>query len=494
MGLYAWPDAQSTNGETFFYCMDGGIWRSYSSGASPLNWSMSGLGVSQYYSTLTSSSNTNLILAGAQDQGYQRGTFVAPSGPGPSTNFSQLISGDYGHLTSSDGTHGLVYSNYPGFTLVQEGQGSPALVGYIDFPATSSHLWLPPVVADPLSATTYFLCAEKLYRFTRVSTSSWTPTFHSTQDFAAGSANYMTALAFAPTNAQRAYAADDSGKLYYSTDHGVTWSTSTSNAPGEHYFYGNAIAVHPSDPLEAAIGGSGYSSAGVRRTLDGGASWSALTTGLPATMVYDLVYARDGSGDLFAACEAGAYRYDRVAGSWASIMGTSAPITLYWSVEAVGTDRIRYGTYGRGIWDYVLPPTVYIATYCTSKMSSEFCIPAMGFSGTPSTTPGSPFLVTASQIVENKNGLLFYGYQPHAGNFQGGTLCVKAPVRRTPAQNSGGTIACTGTFAYDMNARIQSGADPALVSGATIDCQYWYRDPQDPFTTGLTDGLEFTIP
>jgi hypothetical protein len=494
MGLYAWPDAQSPNGETVFFCMDGGIWRSHASGASPLNWSMSGLGVSQYYSTLSSSSNPNLILAGSQDQGYQRGTYQVPTGSGPSTNFAQLISGDYGHLTSSDGTHALVYSNYPGFTLVQEGQANPSLVAYIDFPSSSDHLWLPPVVADPLSATTYFLCAERLYRFTRVSASNWTPTFHSNQDFAAGSARFMTALAFASSDAQRAYASDDVGRLFYSTDHGVTWTQSASGGPPEHYFYGNTFAVHPTNALEAVVGGSGYSASGVKRTLNGGQTWSALTSGLPATMVYDLAYSGDGTGDVYAACEAGAYRFDRVLGQWLNIMSNQAPMTLYWSVEAVGTDRMRYGTYGRGIWDYDISPPPHVATYCTSKLSSQFCVPAMGWSGEPSTTLAQSFLVTAAAINDNKNGLLFYGFLPLANAFQGGFLCVKAPVRRTSIQNSGGVLPCSGTFAYDMNARIQSGVDSGLSSGATVYCQYWFRDPQAPFTTGLSNGLEFIIP
>lgn len=494
MGLYAWPSPQSPSGEVVFYCTDGGLYRSHAAGAGPVNLSLDGLGVSQYYSTLTSSSNPNLILAGSQDQGYQRGTYVAPGGSGPSTSFAQLISGDYGHLTSSSGTHQLVYSNYPGFTLVQEGQGNPALVAYVDFPAGSGHLWLPPIVADPLDAASYFFCGDRLHRFTRTGPNSWTPSLHSAQDFGAGAASYLTALAFAPSDPQRAYAVDDAGRLYASTDRGVAWTPATPGGPNEHYFYGNALVVHPTDPLEAVVGGAGYSAAGVRRTQNGGQSWDPLDAGLPPTLVYDLVYARDGSDDLYAATEAGAYRFDRAAGSWSSIMANQAPLTLYWSVEAVGTDRIRFGTYGRGIWDYAIPPVGNMQAYCTAKMNSQLCVPAIGWTGVPSTTAAQPFLVTASQVLEQKNGLLFYGTEPHAGAFQGGTLCVKAPVRRTSIQGSGGTLVCGGAFSYDMNARIQSGVDPTLASGATIRCQYWYRDPQDPYSTGLTDALEFTIP
>lgn len=497
MGLHCWPDPPSPGGERWFLSTDGGTYQSTSGGASPQNLCLTGLGVGQYYSTLTSVTNEDLILAGSQDQGYQRGSRDPPSGPGPSTNMHQLISGDYGHLTSSDGTHALVYSNYPGFTLVQQDQAQPALVGFVDFPGAYAHLWLPPVVADPLDGASYFLCASRLLRFTRAtpSSSTWNFVEHSTRDFAAGAGNYLTALAFAPGDPQRAYAIDDASRTWYSTDRGVTWTQGSTSAPGEHYFYGNAIAVNPSDALEALVGGSGYSTAGVRRTLDGGATWQALASGLPSTLVYDLAFAGDGSGDVYAATEAGAYRFDRAASQWVNVMGSEAPITLYWSVEAVGDYRMRFGTYGRGIWDYDYErPPPWVATYCTAKTNSDGCTPEIGYQGTPSASAATPFDVTASLVLSGKSGLLFYGYQPAAAPFQGGTKCAAAPIRRTPIQSSSvGAGACSGAFAYDFNAEIQSGGDPALAVDAVVYCQYWYRDPFASFTSGLTDGLSFTI-
>ncbi len=38
---------------------------------------------------------------------------------------------------------------------------------------------------------------------------------------------------------------------------------------------------------------------------------------------------------------------------WENLMGRDAPATTYWSVEAVpSAGRVRFGTYGRGIWDF----------------------------------------------------------------------------------------------------------------------------------------------
>jgi hypothetical protein len=136
------------------------------------------------------------------------------------------------------------------------------------------------------------------------------------------------------------------------------------------------------------------------------------------------------------------------------------------------------------------------ASYCTAKTNSQGCVPAIGSSGAPSVTSASPFNVTATLVINNKNGLLFYGYWSTNLPFQGGTLCVKAPTLRTLLQNSGGNAPpddCSGAFSVDFNARIQSGVDPRLQFGRTVFAQYWYRDPAEATTTGLTNALRFVI-
>jgi hypothetical protein len=483
MGLHAWPDPVDPSKETWYYSTDGGIYRSAALGLSPLNLSMSGLGVSQYYSTLSSSANNDLIVAGSQDQGYQRGLLQPSSGSGPSTSFAQLISGDYGHLTSSDGTHQLVYSTYPGFILVQEGETNPNLLyPWLDFPAGSQHAWLPPVVADPLDKKVFYFCGDRLTRYTRVSGAYWSQALHSTQAFAVGGGSYVSALAFAPTDPQRVYAANDSGRLFWSANHGVSWTQSGGVGPSQQYFYGSTISVHPTDPLEVAVGGSGYSTPAVIRSSDGGQSWSPEVSGLPPTLVYGLAYARDGSGDLYAGTETGAYAWRRSSGQWENIMGNEAPITIYWSVEAVGSDVMRFGTYGRGIWDFAVHPPAGWTTYGTGKLGSQGAVPQMGALGTPSLAAGG-FSAEVIFGVPSKPGVLMYSGASASTPFQGGTLLLAPPVQRGP------------TFQLDIfgYAAVAIAIQPPMV-GQTVFYQAWMRDPQHPDGTGvgLSNGLQVT--
>ena len=138
-------------------------------------------------------------------------------------------------------------------------------------------------------------------------------------------------------------------------------------------------------------------------------------------------------------------------------------------------------------------------TYCTAKTTSNGCVPAIGASGVPSATLGSGFPITATNVINNKNALLFYSLTgAQAAAFQGGTLCVKVPIRRTSVLNSGGNPPpndCSGALSMDFNVFIASGADPLLVAGQQVNAQWWFRDPgfTPPNNTGLTDAVEFVI-
>lgn len=139
------------------------------------------------------------------------------------------------------------------------------------------------------------------------------------------------------------------------------------------------------------------------------------------------------------------------------------------------------------------------AAYCISKVNSLGCTPLITWSGTPRVGNPAPFTIEGLNIRNQKLGLLLYGKSGQARiPFQGGYLCFAQPLRRTPAQTSGGSAAgndCTGMFHFDFNNWIAGGLDPALVPGQSVWAQFWSRDPgfAPPNSTSLTNGIEFTI-
>ena len=516
-GIDCFPDPEDPlNGERWIISCDGGTYESRTSMSTVNNLSMSGLGISQYYSTLTSAAEPTRLLAGSQDQGYQRGHVVSTTTPGPSTNMTQIISGDYGHLCSGDGTHSWVFSTYPGFVLVQQGE-SGSSVYQVSFPSSSQHLWLPPVVADPTDNQAFYFLGNRLWRYTRTSGQSWSHTQHSAQAFDSGGSSYLTAMAIAPSQSSRMYACDEDGRAWASTDSGVSWSQSGSSLPGEHYFYGNALCVRPSDPNEVFLGGSGYSTAAVRRSTDGGASWQSESAGLPSTLVYGLAYAGDGSGDVYAATEAGAYCWSRATETWENIMGTEAPITLYWSVEAVpGLPLMRFGTYGRGIWDYATedpqpldPGFAYcfgdtsIACPCGNANDGSLeggaagCANSVSSGGAALTASGSNSIAAADLVLNTtgldpgKPGLYFQGdnlvSMGLGAMFGDGLRCAGGEVVRMQV--------VTADFFGDSSTSVDVAQAGGVSAGEVKRYQLWYRNPGvSSCLTGfnLTNGYEIT--
>ncbi|HUR28712.1 MAG TPA: hypothetical protein VM509_11040, partial [Planctomycetota bacterium] len=138
-------------------------------------------------------------------------------------------------------------------------------------------------------------------------------------------------------------------------------------------------------------------------------------------------------------------------------------------------------------------------TYCVGKPNWLGCVPEIGWYGQPSASAGEGFQVVARRLRNNKPGLLLYSTAGRAAQpFQGGTLCVAAPIFRTAIETSGGRPAgnnCSGSLSFDFNRLIASGVDPALVPGARVDVQFWGRDPgyAAPNNTSLSDALEFVI-
>ena len=137
------------------------------------------------------------------------------------------------------------------------------------------------------------------------------------------------------------------------------------------------------------------------------------------------------------------------------------------------------------------PPSVY----CTAKQNSLGCLPQIASSGMPTVAGYDDFHVLVSSVISNLNGILFHGSGATSVPFQGGTLCVQAPVTRTPVANSGGNPGngdCSGVQSFHFDHDYLSAA--GLSAGANVWCQFWTRDPASlPFGSGLSDALAFTV-
>lgn len=363
--------------ELIFIATDGGLYISTDTTRTVTNISMNGLNVSQYYGTYTNRNNLSILYAGSQDQGFQRSTV---DGEGPRV-FRQLISGDYGHLTSSNGGDAL-WCDYPGFVMLYPSSTDPSPRNKTWSFKDRSRLWLPPVTADPADPYSAFVAVggttgeSKITYLTFSKEQNKIIASELPFDFSLGNSKVkVSAIAVSPFDFDELYVLTSAGNFFRSTDGGNTWTrTPDFKAPGNHYFYGTAITPSQKTPGTIFIGGSGYSNPGVFVSTDHGNTFKPITRGLPKTLVYELAVTPDEKL-LFAATAVGPYAFNFADSTWYDIAGATTPDQTYWTVDYIpALKTARFGTYGRGIWDFKLESI--LAVQPRSSKPADFAISA----------------------------------------------------------------------------------------------------------------------
>lgn len=339
------------------------------------NISLLGLNTSQYYSVRTDPQDPSFVYAGSQDQGFQiSSSFQATE----ISTFEQVISGDYGHIVFSNQGQS-VWTVYPGgdVTYYENAQAADWTASF-DLESEDESVWLPPLMETPFASENAIYMAggnsnggkgSYLVRLEAHEDKILASQFD--YDFKAESAGgILSALATSPLDSNRWYVATTNGRFFYSNDAGQNWAQNINFIVDGHYLYGQTIYASKIAPNIVYLGGSGYSNPPVYQSKDGGASFTAMSEGLPNTLVFDLTANADESL-LFAATEAGPYVFVVAEGRWYDLSGQCAPAQTYWSVEFVESiNTVRFGTYGRGIWDFQMDATVDVqeSNLVTEKM------------------------------------------------------------------------------------------------------------------------------
>ena len=141
------------------------------------------------------------------------------------------------------------------------------------------------------------------------------------------------------------------------------------------------------------------------------------------------------------------------------------------------------------------PPPCGATVYCAPKISSNFCVPSIGFIGTPSMANPGGFTIVTTAMEQNVVAIDFFGTTGQASiPFQGGTLCCASPIYRMNGKFSGGIGACTGSISYTLQDVLNNASGGPLVSvGGLVNIQTWGRDLGDPFGSSLSDALEIVV-
>jgi hypothetical protein len=182
----------------------------------------------------------------------------------------------------------------------------------------------------------------------------------------------ISSFCYSPINSNYWYALTNEGQMIYSSDNMNTWNLGgLNNGPEDHYFHGASVYASKTKLGRVFAAGSGYNNPGAWVSEDHGETWTELTSGLPSTLTYMITATPDDSL-IFAATEVGPYVFVAKDSMWYDLSGTGAPDVTYWSVEWIDQIKTaRFGTYGRGIWDFALSSGDTVPTDTNSANIAE---------------------------------------------------------------------------------------------------------------------------
>lgn len=368
---------QADGSEILLINTDGGLYTSSNNLVNVRNISLSGLNISQYYSSYTAREDTNFVYIGSQDQGFQRTNIDAGGILSP----VQVISGDYGHIVS--GNKGAsIWMVYPGFAAFYPDATSNVIRTW-DFVGNEPY-WMPPLMEDPFNENAVLMATGNKIRRLEYLGGNDIQASLLNQTFINAT---LSALAYSPLNPQKWYALSENGRFFRSANAGDTWLNSTiSSGPGANYLYGASIWPSTRNDSIIYISGSGYSNPPVHRSNDGGISFSPMSNGLPSTMVFRIV-GTPNDEYLFAATELGPYVFIHEENQWFNLADEVAPDQTYWSVDYIPEmNTARFSTYGRGVWDFKISTPLSTKNISTQAQWSIFPNPANDFIRVQQTT------------------------------------------------------------------------------------------------------------
>ena len=347
---------------------DGGTYISYDQLQTVKNISLSGQNISQYYSLYTSESNTEVIFAGSQDQGLQRSN----NENNGTREFDQIWIGDYGSLASTDKGKTL-WAIYPGtayfFSDAEHSVFAENILGW-GFQG-GGYIWIPPTCALPsmegIMENKIYIgggsfnnngdahLIELEYKNSDITSKELSFNFRTSEEASNGDYVSISAIAISDLDENCKFVLTSTGNFFHYSPDRKTWGKAQNfTGPRPNWMYGTCILPSPVNRERVYISGSGYSNPPVYVSNDRGVTFSPINNGLPNTLVFQLDCSPDESM-VFAATEVGPYVYLPSEDMWYELDGLTVPDQTYWCVEYIEKLKLaRFGTYGRGIWDFAI--------------------------------------------------------------------------------------------------------------------------------------------
>ncbi len=337
---------------TVYVGNDGGVFRSTNGGSSwtSLN---TNLVLTQFYEGISLHPfDPSQAMGGTQDNGTVAwafdpvwsavlggdGGYTAIDAQNPATRYAET------QWQANSGYSGPRRSDGVGYFLKLNGINSADRAQFI-----------PPLVMDPADSRTLYFGTYRVYRTTdRADT--WTPI---SGDLTGGGS--ISAIAPAAANPAVLYVGTSDGRVWSTANGGQDWSQRTLPMASSRYV--QDIAVDPRDPQTAWVTVSGFLTAHVFRTTDGGVTFQNRSGNLPDAPVNAVVPDPTSRAVVLVGTDLGVFASGDSGGTWTPLTDGLPNVAVYDLAYNANTGVLLAGTHGRGMFalDLVRPLTLAVS-------------------------------------------------------------------------------------------------------------------------------------
>lgn len=469
--------------DKFYVGSDGGLWRSSDGGASFVNMN-DGLSLFLFYAIDHQESDTGVICGGAQDNSSLVRT--------TSNRWNlQTVTGDgfvcaidpqnpsYAYITSYPNSYPAVYRSTSGvlgsFNVIT-GSGSGINAG-------DRIAWVTPYTLDPNVPSTLLLGTHRVYRSVNHG-SSWEPV--GPTDFTAGGGT-MSVVEFNRVDSNVAYAGSSDGKLWRTTDNGVTWADISSGLPAGAAI--NDVGGDPENPDRALATIGGFNRAHLWEWTATSGTWTATGDGLPNVPANTVLMKT--AAVVYVGTDIGVYQSVDGGTTFEPFMN-GLPQGLVVTDLKFGRQNnvITAGTYGRGAYQVSVEPPGPIVLFDSIV---EPLVEVDG-DGDVNVEPGETWSVTP--ILRNAGGVAATAVTARLTTATAGVTLLEPGARGFGDVIPGGKAAALEPFTFVVDPAFECGATVVfdLVEIASANDPGAYRDRPAAFSVTVVDDYEPNLP
>lgn len=314
---------------TLFAGNDGGVYRSTNNG-DDWEWIGSGLKITQFYRMANAPTNSNIYIAGAQDNGTKLKT---------TSEWKDVIGGDGMECLVDHSNSDIIYGELYYGQIRRSTDGGNSWVS-IKNNITETGGWVTPYIIDPIDPAILYSGFNNVWKTTNRG-NAWT----AISDF--GDSRKLSILAICKEDPDVIYAGTGL-RLHRTTNGGTSW-TEVSKPSSRTMTY---LTVHSSDPMKIWASFSGYTSGEkVYYSDDGGVNWDNISGSIPNVPVNSIIYQNYSPQRIFIGTDIGVFYTDSTLSDWQDYNSNLPNVVITELDIHECSNKLRAATYGRGVWE-----------------------------------------------------------------------------------------------------------------------------------------------